>query len=168
MKVHAIAGQQGFDLDLGKDGVLLINGRTVQVDFRSLESGALSLLVDGRSYEVVVRCETKAGRSGKESYLVEIAGHLIPVRFAEPGKSGAGVQAEVEEGAGSIESPMPGRVVGIKVSVGQEVKMGEGIVLVEAMKMENELTAPKSGKVKEIKVKVGEAVEGGQLLLVIE
>jgi biotin carboxyl carrier protein len=63
---------------------------------------------------------------------------------------------------------MPGRVVGIKVEVGRAVKEGEGVVLVEAMKMENELHSPKDGRVKSILVKVGDAVEGGQDLVIIE
>ena len=59
-------------------------------------------------------------------------------------------------------------LVGLKVQAGQAVKEGEGVVLAEAMKMENELHAPKDGKVKSILVKVGDAVEGGQDLVVIE
>jgi biotin carboxyl carrier protein len=63
---------------------------------------------------------------------------------------------------------MPGRVVNVLVAVGDEVKAQQGIVVVEAMKMENEVKAPKAGKVVEIKVVAGQAVEKGQLMIVIE
>jgi biotin carboxyl carrier protein len=63
---------------------------------------------------------------------------------------------------------MPGRVVNVLVAPGDEVKAGQGIIVVEAMKMENEVKAPKAGKVVEVKVVAGQAVEKGQLMIVIE
>jgi biotin carboxyl carrier protein len=63
---------------------------------------------------------------------------------------------------------MPGRVVNVLVAVGDEVKAEQGIIVVEAMKMENEVKAPKAGKVVEVKVVAGQAVEKGQLMIVIE
>jgi len=63
---------------------------------------------------------------------------------------------------------MPGRVVNVLVSPGDEVKDGQGIVVVEAMKMENELKSPKAGKVVEVKVVAGQTVEKGELMIVIE
>ncbi len=167
MKYHAAVAGQSIELELGSDGAVFLNDKSHRVECRILETGLLSLLVDDHSYEIVVRRELKGGKPTKNGFVVELAGHLIPVRFEEPGQKGAAGVKE-EEGSGTIESPMPGRIVTIKVSLGQEVKLGEGIMVVEAMKMENELTSSKSGKVKEIKVKVGEAVEAGQELMVIE
>ena len=63
---------------------------------------------------------------------------------------------------------MPGKVIKILKKAGDEVKEGEGVIVVEAMKMENELKTPKAGKVKEIKVKEGDAVEAGARLALIE
>jgi len=71
-------------------------------------------------------------------------------------------------GAGSIISPMPGKVISIKVKVGDEVKVNQVVLVLEAMKMENEILSEAAGKVKEIKVRPGEAVEGGQTLVVVE
>lgn len=71
-------------------------------------------------------------------------------------------------GGGTIVAPMPGKVARIKVKVGQTVKAGEGVVVVEAMKMENEFKSAIDGVVKEIKVAEGESVEGGAVLVVIE
>jgi len=67
-----------------------------------------------------------------------------------------------------IKSAMPGRVVNVLVAVGDEVKADQGIIVVEAMKMENEVKAPKAGKIVEVKVAAGQAVEKGQLMIVIE
>ncbi|MGD1059954.1 MAG: biotin/lipoyl-containing protein [Methanomassiliicoccales archaeon] len=69
---------------------------------------------------------------------------------------------------GSITAPMPGKVVKIRVKVGDEVKADTTLLILEAMKMENEIVAGVNGKVKEIKVRQGESVEGGKVLLVIE
>ena len=63
---------------------------------------------------------------------------------------------------------MPGRVVNLLVAAGDEVTANQGVIIVEAMKMENELKSPKAGKVVEVKVAAGQTVEKGELLLVIE
>ena len=65
-------------------------------------------------------------------------------------------------------SPMPGKVISVKVKVGDEVKVNQVVLVLEAMKMENEILSEAAGKVKEIKVRPGEAVEGGQTLVVVE
>ncbi|HEY2744162.1 MAG TPA: biotin/lipoyl-containing protein, partial [Polyangia bacterium] len=70
--------------------------------------------------------------------------------------------------ASSIQSPMPGKIVKVLVAVGDEVKSGQGVVVVEAMKMENELKSPKDGKVKAVAVKEGQPVEAGQTLVTLE
>jgi|SRR5579885_574952 len=139
----------------------LVGDRERAVNVEVLEPGVYSIIVDDASYEVSVR-------EDKKGYVVEVGPHFIPVRVEDPlsrgvAKAGAGI-----EGEAMVSSPMPGRVVGVKVEVGQTVKEGEGVVLVEAMKMENELHAPKDGKVKKIAVKMGDAVEAGQDLVVIE
>jgi len=67
-----------------------------------------------------------------------------------------------------VQSPMPGKVVKVLVTVGDEVKAGQGVVVVEAMKMENELKSPKDGKVKAVSAKEGQAVEAGQSLVTLE
>ena len=73
-----------------------------------------------------------------------------------------------KEGAGGVQAPMPGKVVSIKVKVGDAVTPNTILCILEAMKMENEIQAGVSGKVKEIKVKPGEAIEGGKVMFVIE
>lgn len=128
------------------------------VDYKILGPGHYSLIVDGKSYEVFVRKEG-------DGFVVEIDGHLIPVG-SERAKGESSFRAV--SGKEVVVSPMPGRVVGIKVAVGDTVKPGEGILVVEAMKMENELHTTKGGAVREIFVKVGQTVEAGQKLVAVE
>jgi len=85
-------------------------------------------------------------------------------RRHERGRGGA----EAKVGEQRILAPMPGRVVRVLAKVGDEVALRQGLIVIEAMKMENELTAPKAGKVKDVLVSEGGSVEAGKLLMVIE
>jgi len=82
-------------------------------------------------------------------------------RLASQGDLGGG------SGQGLIAAPMPGKVVDVKVSLNAKVKKGEAVVIVEAMKMQNELTSPLEGVVKEVSVKAGDTVESGQKMILI-
>ena len=150
-----------LEIEQLEQGKFRVDGRERQVDFFQIAPGVYSILMDGVSHEVAVREE-------KRGTVAEIRGHLIPVCLEDSLKGAAKGAGPLHEGEAVITSPMPGRVVGIKAQVGQTVKAGEGVILVEAMKMENELHSPKEGKIKTISVKVGEAVEAGQELAVIE
>jgi biotin carboxyl carrier protein len=89
----------------------------------------------------------------------------VPVKLQSARAKVAGrAAAAPKSGPAAVQSPMPGKVVKLLVAVGDEVKSGQGVVVVEAMKMENELKAPRDGKVKAIAVKEGQAVEAGQTL----
>jgi biotin carboxyl carrier protein len=161
MRFQALVGDNRILVEKIGDGRFRIGNRESDVSVEVIEEGVYSLIVDGRSYEAAVREE-------KKGFVVEIGAHSIPVKIEDPFKAKSASGKGGVEGEAVISSPMPGRVVGLKVDVGQAVKEGAGVVLVEAMKMENELHSPKDGKVKSILVKVGDAVEGGQDLVVIE
>ncbi len=107
--------------------------------------------------------------SGSGELLVTIGGRTVAVsvngRRTSRAKSDAGAHAH---GAQSVLAPMPGRVVRVLVGVGDEVTARQGVVVVEAMKMENELRAPKAGKVRDVSVTPGMSVEAGRVLMVIE
>jgi len=77
-------------------------------------------------------------------------------------------QARVEAVAGAIRAPLPGKVVSIKCSVGDNVKAGDTVLILESMKMENAIMAPKSGRIKEVLVSEGATVALGDILVVIE
>ena len=146
----------------GKDGryVVLLDGAPLEVDLQDTGSHFVSLLVGGRSYEAGL--EKRPG-----GYTVVLADDVVSVDLAEGAKSSS---APVRKAAGlaRVTAPMPGKLVRVLVAAGQGVAAGEGLVVVEAMKMENELRSPKAGTVKEVPVREGQAVEAGTLLVVVE
>jgi biotin carboxyl carrier protein len=79
-----------------------------------------------------------------------------------------GTPARVPSGEVAVKAPMPGLVVAVAATSGQEVKIGQGLIILEAMKMENELRAPRAGRVKAIRVSPGQVVDKDQVLVVIE
>ena len=100
---------------------------------------------------------------------VTVAGVSMPLKLVDPRrKLAASATRPAQTGPLSIRSPMPGKVVKVLVRVGDQVKAGQGLIVVEAMKMENELRAPRDGRVKEVPVREGQAVEAGQPLAVLE
>jgi biotin carboxyl carrier protein len=109
--------------------------------------------VDGVAPDLTVTIDNKSVPLKVTSARAKVAGRAAP-----PPKSGPS----------AVQSPMPGKVVKVLVAVGDEVKSGQGVVVVEAMKMENELKSPKDGKVKAVAVKEGQAVEAGQSLVTLE
>jgi biotin carboxyl carrier protein len=125
------------------------------------EPGIYSVLLDGRSYDAFVE-ETPAG------LVVTIEGHRFELEVRDPRRwsrktSGAGAGA-----VQSILSPMPGKVVRVLVAPGDEVVPGQGIVVVEAMKMQNEMKSNRIGRVLTVPAKEGATVSAGELLATIE
>lgn len=91
-----------------------------------------------------------------------------PVAAPAPVSAPAAAPAPVSQGAEAINSPMPGTILAVNVSVGQTVKAGDVLMILEAMKMENEITAPKAGTVTAVSVTKGASVDSGAQLCVIE
>jgi biotin carboxyl carrier protein len=137
-----------------------VDGATYEVDAVHVDGGVRSLLIGGRQFVVSVRCR------GNGRYLVSHAAGSGEVELMDPlaymamKAHGAGRGGGVEP----VKAYMPGRVVRILVEEGQEVAAGQGIVVLEAMKMENEIQAEHGGTVRKIHVAAGEAVEGGDVL----
>jgi biotin carboxyl carrier protein len=98
-----------------------------------------------------------------ETYLVDIKPVLDTRRTAGPAPT-----AQIQTGSGEVKAPMPGIIVSIAKTVGTSVTAGENLLVIEAMKMENNIAAPKSGTIKSINIKPGQEVNSGQLLLVID
>jgi biotin carboxyl carrier protein len=163
VRITAKAGQQLLDVDIERrDGHyrIEVDGVRYEVDALKLEGAFFSILTEGRSYEVSVeaRDDTYYVRHGAAELLVTLSD---PSRQAREAGEGA-------VGPENIVSMMPGKVVRVLVAAGDEVEDGQGLVVVEAMKMENEITAPKPGKVTAVNVATGQIVEGGAVLMVIE
>jgi biotin carboxyl carrier protein len=140
-----------------------VDGRSLAVDARMLEPGVMSLLItypdkQGRQYRCVL-----------DGDGVVIDGRRYGFEVVDPrslqGRRGAGAGTE---GPRPVKAPMPGRVVRLLVEVGVEVAEGQGVVVIEAMKMQNELKSPKAGRVVRVAAVVGETVGAGDVLVVVE
>ena len=137
-----------------------IDGTTRLVDARATGSNGLSLLLNGAHHEVhlAVKAETWTVRADGRTHRLQ----LLDERARRSGRSARG------PGDKEIRAVMPGKVVAVLVEVGQAVEQGRGVLVIEAMKMENEIAAPRGGTVKEVRLKPGQAVEAGELLAVID
>ena len=105
---------------------------------------------------------------GEEATPVLAARPVVVEAGPPPAEAVARPEQKAEAVAGAIRAPLPGKVLSIKCKVGDDVKAGETVLVLESMKMENSITAPKSGKVKEVPVNEGATVALGDVLLVIE
>lgn len=139
-----------------------LDGRELPLDVAAIQNGVLSLLVDGKSYEV------KQESTATETNIV-IGSERFNATVRDPRSLRSRRSAGgAEEGIKKISSPMPGKVVRILAPVGTEVEAGQGVLVIEAMKMQNEMKSPKKGTIKKISASVGDAVEAGQVLAEIE
>jgi biotin carboxyl carrier protein len=140
-----------------------VDGHEFLVDGKKTGRTNYSLIVDNRSFEIEV------DHQGDE-YRVLVDGRNYHVHLVDERKvrsSGAQNVAGLH-GSQAVSVPMPGKVIAVLVAEGDPVEKGQGLVIVEAMKMENEVRSPIAGAVKEIKVKHGDTVEAGTVLLIVE
>ncbi len=121
-------------------------------------NGTFSILIDGRSYAVAF---LGVGE-------VSVNGRVFRVDAFDPREQRGRLAAAENSGPQAVTAPMPGRVIRVLVVAGQEVTAGEGLIVVEAMKMQNEMKSPRTGRVTAIKTAEGAAVSAGDVLLVIE
>lgn len=162
MKYITTVGDKQFLIEIIDDRHVSVDGKVYEVDFESVSGQPVySLIVDGKSHESYVA-------QVDDIWQVLMRGRLYPVSVEDEREqrlraaAGGGV---AETGEFHLKSPMPGLVVTIPVSEGQEVKKGQVLLILESMKMQNELKSPRDGKVNRIKVKAGESVEQRQTLL---
>jgi len=143
--------------------LLTIDGTRHLVDAVPLDHGAVSLLIDGRSYDV------ELDELGDEVQVL-VDGQVLTVDVADERalRLRAGAAGFTVTGKVTLTAPMPGKVVRVLVAPGAAVTEGQGLVVVEAMKMENELKSPKAGTVVEVFAKEGSAVEANAKLLTVE
>lgn len=135
-------------------------GAETEADVRMAEPGVYSILIDGRSYEARVE-ETPS------ALVVVIDGRRFEIEARDPRRfvrKGAGGAAD---GVQTVAAPMPGKVVRVLAAAGDEVDAGQGLLVVEAMKMQNEMKSPRAGKVLSLAAKEGATVAAGEILATI-
>lgn len=139
-----------------------VDGSALAVDAVLLRGDELSLIIGGISYDV------KREKTGQERHLwVGTARYEVEVRDPRSLQSRRKAAGDAG-GARKILAPMPGKVVRVLVKEHDSVEAGQGVVVVEAMKMQNELKSPKQGRVLKILVTSGASVNAGDLLLIVE
>ncbi len=141
-----------------------LDSRTIEVDILGTGNDVYSVLLEGRSYEVDIL-------AGEEGVTVLVRGEPYHLRIQDERAARlrtATGKGKAQTGKRTVTSPMPGKVVKHLVKVGDTVEAGQGVIVVEAMKMENELKAPGPGTVREIRAPEGAVVAGGAPLVVIE
>ncbi len=124
----------------------------------------LKITVNGVSYDVQVE---EVSSSASPAPLAASAPVAASAPAAAPAPAPAAPVATGTAGSVEITSPMPGTILSVKVSVGQQVAKGDTVVVLEAMKMENEIPAPEAGTVASINVQNGASVETGTLLITL-
>jgi biotin carboxyl carrier protein len=177
--------EQTYTIDPGENSQqnsITLNGIEHTIDWRHIApladsvtgaisaGGHYSLLIGGQSYDIFVRRITKANEKTGQTYEIQIADQRFEVKVEDERTSKliGLVRAGAHAGEAILQAPMPGLVVGIPVEQGATVTEGQTVIVLEAMKMENDLPSPIAGIIKEVRVSKGQAVDQGQVLVVIE
>lgn len=163
MKYVTIINDQRFEIEIQKDGSLLVNGEPRAVDFLALDTALFSVIMDNRSYEAVI--EEREG-----TYEVLLGGNLYSGRVLDERALLLATRRggpDVDTGEISIVAPMPGLIIAVPVEEGQAVQAGQTLVILESMKMQNELRAPRDGVVQRINVEPGQSVEQNKPLITL-
>ena len=144
---------------------ILVNGAefegAAEGDVQEISEGLFSVLHKGKCYSVRLL-------GGPGRYEATIDGHTISVELQDPRDTVTSRQAGEQSGRIEVKSAMPGKVVRLLVAVGDSVEQSQSLIVVEAMKMQNELKASKSGRVLKVNAVEGATVQAGQVLIVLE
>jgi len=168
MTLEIEAGARAHAVTVHRKGALLhvvVNGTTHVVDARRISDGTISLLMGGRSIDT-----SFAPHRGNGAVDVHLCGVVVPVQIRQAGAFGRQKKEGAAQGSGPqrLVAPMPGKVVRVLVKAGDTVKARQGLVVVEAMKMENELRAARDGRVRDVLVAEGQSVDAGAVLAIVE
>ena len=151
-------------VEVARSGARLLvrlDGREIEADAVEVGTGTYSILLAGQSFEVRVQ-------PAPDGVRVQAAGEEFAAEVLDPrvwrGKRGGVLEAE---GRQHITAPMPGKVVRVLAKAGERVEAGQGLLVVEAMKMQNEIRAPKTGTIERLLVAEGQAVNAGEVLAVV-
>ena len=164
MIVDAALGKRILRIEIkgsGESPRVTVDGRAVEASAVWISTHSVHLILDGRSHDLGVVKEADGTRvsAPRRSYLVDV----------QPASSTQETVARrPSSGPAAVRAPMPGKIVRVLAIVGQEVSEGTGLLVMEAMKMENEIRSPRAGIVRGVSVREGQAVETGATLCVLE
>ncbi len=168
MKLFVGLNNEKYEIILKQTGEKVlaeIDGRTYELEASEPEPNVYLLKHDNKIFEVFVSPNEKPN----EPFQVNIANRQFEIKIADPKRlRGTSAGNDEIEGIAEIKTAMPGKVVRVLVEQGAEVKTGDGVIVVEAMKMQNEMKSPKDGVIKEIRFSEGATVNAGDVLAVIE
>jgi biotin carboxyl carrier protein len=151
MKLEVLINSHPHDLDFDP----------ASVDAVEVEPGIYSILLDGHSYEVKLE-------PSEDGVGASVNGHRYQVQVRDPRRLPRTRTALSTAGRQRISSPMPGKVVRVLVGEGDQVVAGQGLLVVEAMKMQNEIRSPKAGRLVALRASEGATVSGGETLAEVE
>jgi biotin carboxyl carrier protein len=166
-EVHldSVTGKTKHLVDLEKDGSsfkVFLDGQAVDANVILAAPNAVSVLLNGMAFEIHI------APSLDGTYKLQTGPHEFQADVRDPRAWRGRKQGALEaEGRQQIIAPMPGKVIRLLVKVGDEVEAGQGLVVVEAMKMQNEIRSPKKGKVERLQAKEGQPVNAGDVLCVV-
>lgn len=163
-KYHVRVGEDEHRVTVRADGSVLLDGNACSAEITRIDESTFSVVRNGASFLI---CVARSGGSYEalcNGVLCEVTVESERARLLREYAATSGTLHHRYE----VHAPMPALVVRVEVTVGDEVQAGQGLVVLEAMKMENELKAHHAGKVKEIRVHKGKTVEKGELLLLLE
>lgn len=162
MKYVTLINNQSYEIEIDHDGSVLVNGQMRDVDFLNLGGDLFSVITENRSLEAVINDDEGAiavmmsGRQFEAQVLDERAMLMMQRR---------GTQTT---GSGEVKAPMPGLIVDVTAERGASLAKGDTLIILESMKMQNELKSPIDGVVRAIHVEAGQAVDKNELLVEIK
>ena len=183
MAYISTVAEKSFTVDIGENSPqreIKIDEKRFDIDWRQITmlamgtqkqnniGGRYSLLIAGKSYEIFARRVTKPDVT-EYRYEILVAGQRFEITVEDEREKTlkGSIRSGHEAGEAMVRAPMPGLVLGLSVDPGSNVERGQTVVILEAMKMENDLASPITGRVMEIRVSKGQTVNQGDVLVVV-
>ena len=168
MKLQAELNNETYEIEVKRDGDKVfarVDDRDYELEASEVEPNVYLLKNDNKIYEVFVAPQTEK----TAPFKVKIKNQEFEINLIDPKRlRGSGAANEHGDGIAEIKTAMPGKLVRVLTEVGAEIKKGDSVLVVEAMKMQNEMKSPKDGIIKEIRFAEGTTVNAGDVLAVIE
>lgn len=164
MKYYTKVHEKEYEIEIDHENEIVVNGERYAIDFQKMpDAGLASLLIRNHSFEAVIE-------EHDEFWEVLIQGQLYGVRVQDERTYRLSLArgTAVDGGVDDVHAPMPGIIIAVPVKVGDRVAQGDKVVILESMKMENELRAPRGGVISQVLIEPGASVEKDAVLVIIE